>query len=164
MADGSKAQSAAYLAAVAAAERLYADPAELNAFMAERLNEDEQRVRIGPFADKYRDTPDTLHGNGHDQGCESIGCTDSSCYCGASPCNCGTNERILAEAAAKREHLRMWVEQRATLKDVYANPGQYLHDQKIVLVASVAMLECVVRMDAAIYDQHPEFKPEWRLP
>lgn len=71
--------------------------------------------------------------------------------------------RVLREVAAKRERLRMYVEQQATLQDVYANPDRYLHDQQIAAAVSAGVLEYAVRQDTTIYAAHPDYDPTWSL-
>lgn len=69
----------------------------------------------------------------------------------------------LAEVAAMRERLRMYTEQRITLRDMHANPDQYSHDQQVAAAVSTGVLETVVRLDVAGYTDHPDYEPAWRV-
>lgn len=159
--------TAAYRAAVAAAERLFADPAELAAFLTARLDEDEAVARqaiehstgcwentstgvvdlglvdpdLGVFGlQTFEDGRVAIHVARHDPA------------------------RVLREVAVKQQRLRAYVEHRETLRKVYANPDAYTFDQQLVLAIAAGVYEVLVRMDAAVHDQHPDFKQSWRVP
>lgn len=71
--------------------------------------------------------------------------------------------RVLAEAAAKREHLRMYVQQQGMLNHVRAYSDQFTHDTQITAAVSAGVLEAVVRQNAAVYSDHPDYNPAWRV-
>lgn len=166
---------AARLTAVAKAEEVFADPAELSAFMTARLDEDEAAAvaardkRIGSYATVGdADWRATTSGDGvytvpHGMDVV-IGKFDFLDDETAIHIARHDPARVLAEVAVKRERLRMYVQQRETLRDVYASPDKYTFDQQLAVATAASVHEVLVRMDATVHDQHPDFKVEWRLP
>jgi hypothetical protein len=71
--------------------------------------------------------------------------------------------RVLREVAAKREHLRMYVQQRGMLDHIRTYWDQFTHDTRITATALAGVLEAVVRQDAAVYADHPDYNPAWRV-
>lgn len=70
---------------------------------------------------------------------------------------------VRAEVKAKREHLRMYVQQQGMLKAVHANPDKFTPDQQVAAATAAGVLEAVVRQDAAVYADHPDYNPAWRV-
>lgn len=88
-------------------------------------------------------------------------------------CDCGYPARVLREVEAKRKRLVLYLDAKETfasaLKD--APPGgdpatahSYVRERVNVNQASgrFTALEVSVRLDAAVWDGHPDFRPEWR--
>ena len=170
---------AARLAAIAKAERLMADPAELSAFLAARLDEDEAAITamgvegagrwwVGQRFDGSLDPEGStvFVDVRRSDGLGYIHLGRPGVLAGPTAVHIARHNpvRVLAEVAVKRERLRMYVQQRETLRDVYANPDKYTFDQQLAAAVSASVQEALVRMDATVHERHPDFKAEWRLP
>lgn len=81
--------------------------------------------------------------------------------------------RVLAEIAAKRQHIVMWqeahAEGRTRLTRINAAP---VDDDKLLrrlnidyyeALGMLAVAEKVLRLDANVYAEHPDYDPEWRI-
>jgi hypothetical protein len=61
--------------------------------------------------------------------------------------------RVLREVAAKRAHIRMW--------ETFAVNFTHI-DETVFEFAKREALEDVLAEDAAVYSDHPDYRPEWK--